>query len=128
MEVLVPLVLLIAAMLLAACSRVQAPPAGSLPNNVKRIAFEVVARENRCEPTVLAVDREGGAVVMDFQVTSVGKNHVFLIPDLGVLKWVSAGTRLEFPVLVERSGIHDFACTSYSWIGPFTNRGKLAIK
>jgi hypothetical protein len=124
----VRLVLVVVAVLLTACSRVQAPPAGGLPNNAKRIAFEVVARDNRCEPTVLAVDREGGAVVMDFQVTSVGKNHVFLIPDLGVLKWIPADNRLEFPVLVERSGIHEFACTSSSWIGPLTSTGKLAIK
>ncbi|RPJ56078.1 MAG: hypothetical protein EHM24_30735 [Acidobacteria bacterium] len=128
MKRFVPLVVLVTVTLLAGCWRMQSPPAGSIPGSAKRIRFEVVARGNRCEPGILAVDREGGAVVLDFQVTSVGKAHMFLIPDLGVRQSVPAGTRLDFPVLVERSGIHEFACTSLSWIGPFANTGKLAIK
>jgi hypothetical protein len=112
---------------LAGCARAQqAPP--TVPAEVKRIAFDVVARGNRCEPAVLAADREGRSLVLDLRVTSVGKTHMFLIPDLGVRRSIPAGTRLDIPVLVERSGIHEFACTSFRWIGPLTSTGKLAIK
>ncbi len=113
---------------LAACARAQptAPPA--FPPEVKRVTFEVVARENHCEPGVLAADRDGRALVLDFRVTSVGKNHMFLIPSLNVRRSIPAGTRLDIPVLVEHSGIHEFACTAFGWIGPLTSTGKLAIK
>ncbi len=114
-------------MVLAGCGRAQyAPP--NVPPEVRRVAFEIVARGNRCEPAVLAADREGHALVLDFRVTSVGKTHMFLIPDLGVRRSIPAGTRLDIPVLVEQSGIHEFACTSFRWIGPLTSTGKLAIK
>ncbi len=114
--------------MLAACGRAQQTPPPTVPAEVKRITFEVVARNNRCEPAILAADREGRSLVLDFQVTSVGKSHMFLIPDLGVRRSIPAGTRLDIPVVVERSGIHQFACTSFRWIGPLTSTGKLAIK
>ncbi len=121
---LVVLVLLV----MAACARAQQAPAPAFPADVKRVTFEVVARDNHCEPAVLAADREGRSMVLDFRVTSVGKSHLFLIPDLDVQRSIPAGTRLDIPVLVERSGIHEFACTSSRWIGPLTSTGKLAIK
>lgn len=98
------------------------------PVEVKRHAFEVVARENRCEPSVLAVDREGRAAILTFQVASIGKEHFFLIPDLGVRVSVPAGTTATVQVLADRSGIYDLACNSQRWMGPFVTEGKLAIK
>ena len=59
------------------------------PADAKRIDFEVVARGNRCEPSVMAVDREGRAVLVTFRVFSRGKQHVFLIPDLFVRRTVT---------------------------------------
>jgi hypothetical protein len=112
---------------LAGCGRAQ-PALPTIPAEVKHVAFEVVARGDRCEPAVLAADREGRALVLDFLVTSVGKAHRFLIPDLGVRRSIPAGTRLEIPVLVERSGIHEFACTSSRWVGALTSTGQLAFK
>jgi hypothetical protein len=41
---------------------------------------------------------------------------------------VPEGTMVSIPVLAERSGIYSYACTGMSWIGPFTAKGKLAIK
>ena len=98
------------------------------PTDVKRVVFDVVARGNRCEPLVLAVDREGRAVMVTFQVTSVGKEHVFLIPDLLVRRTVPADSRVDIQFLADRSGIHEYACNSQPWIGPFVTTGKLAIK
>jgi len=88
----------------------------------------VVARENRCEPSVMAADRGGRAAILTFQVTSVGKDHFFLIPGLGVRQNVPAGTTAAIQVLAGRSGVYDVACTSQRWIGPFATTGKLAIK
>ena len=103
-------------------------PATVTPADVKRVAFDVVARGNRCEPAVLAVDREGRAVMVTFQVISVGKEHVFLIPDLSVRRTVPADSRVDIQLLADRSGIHEYACNSQPWIGPFVTTGKLAIK
>jgi hypothetical protein len=94
----------------------------------KRIEFDVVARDNRCEPAVLALDREGRAVQIVFRVTSVGREHRFLIPGLGVRQTVRADTTVEVPVVAEESWIYEYACTSLPWIGPMTSTGKLAIK
>lgn len=98
------------------------------PADAKRIVFEVVARGNRCEPSVMAVDREGRAVLVTFQVVSVGKEHVFLIPDLSVRRRIPADSRVDIQVLADRSGIYEYACNSQPWIGPFAAPGKLAIK
>jgi hypothetical protein len=94
----------------------------------KKIRVEIVARDNRCEPSVLGVDREGRALVITFAVTSAGKGHLFLIPALNLRHRIPRDTMLEIPVVVERSGILDYACTSLPWIGPMTAKGKLAIR
>jgi hypothetical protein len=99
-----------------------------MPADVKQVTLEVVARRNRCEPAVMAVDREGRAVLVTFQVTSVGKEHVFLIPDLSVRRRVPADSRVDIQMLADRSGIYEYACTSWPRIGPFATTGKLAIK
>jgi hypothetical protein len=114
------------AVLMAGCK--DRVPITNVPAGVKRVTFEVVARDSRCEPSVLAVDREGGAILITFQVTSLGKQHRFLISDLDVRMTVPEGTMVSIPVLAERSGIYSYACTGMSWIGPFTAKGKLAIK
>lgn len=98
------------------------------PAEVKRVTVNVVARDNRCEPSVLAVDRDGRAVMLMFQVASVGKEHIFLIPKLSVRRKVPADSTLEIPLLADRSGIYEYACNSQPWIGPFATTGKLAIK
>jgi hypothetical protein len=98
------------------------------PAEARRITFDVVARDNRCEPSVLALDREGRSVLVTFEVTSVGKEHYFLIPGLAVRRQVAAGTTLSIQVLADRSGVFEIACNSQPWIGPFATKGKLAIK
>jgi hypothetical protein len=98
------------------------------PADAKRVTLEIVARNNRCEPSVIAVDREGRAALIAFQVTSVDREHVFLIPDLFVRRRIPANAREEIQVLADRSGIHEYACNSQPWIGPFAPTGKLAIK
>lgn len=123
-------VLGIVLVLLAGCGRLFAervPPA-SAPADVKRAAFEVVARDNRCEPGILAADREGRAILITFKVTSVGKAHYFLIPDLGVRVAIPAGTEVSVPVLVVRSGIYAYGCTGIRWLTPLAAKGKLAIR
>ena len=103
-------------------------PFATNPADVRRIAFDVLARNNQCEPSVMALDREGRSVMVTFQVTSVGKEHFFLIPGLLVRKSVAADTTLSIQVLADRSGVFEFACNSQPWIGPFATKGKLAIK
>ncbi len=98
------------------------------PADVKQVTLAVIARGNRCEPAVMAVDREGRAVLITLQVTSVGKEHVFLIPDLSVRRRIPADSQVDIELLADRSGIHEYACTSRPWIGPFAVTGKLAIK
>jgi hypothetical protein len=89
-------------MLLAACGRLERTPPATTAGEVKRVTFEVVARGNRCEPEVLAADREGRSVLLTFQVVSAEKSHLFLVPDLGVRREVPAGTRVDIPVLADR--------------------------
>ena len=103
-------------------------PTATAPADVKRVTYEIVARDNRCEPSVLAADREGRAILITFQVTSVGKQHKFLIPDLNIRTTVPDGTMVTIPVLADRSGIYKYACTGLSWIGPFDAKGRLAVK
>ena len=119
-----------ALLLVGGCGRLWSDrsPAVLRPADVKQLTLEVVARGNRCEPTVMAVDRDGRAVLITFQVISVGKEHVFLIPDLSVRRRIPADSRLDIQVLADRSGIYEYACNSQPWIGPFATTGKLAIK
>ncbi len=114
--------------LLAACGQVERTPPATVSGEVKRITFELVASGRRCQPEVLAVDREGRAVLVTFRVVGVDQPHFFLVPDLGVRRRVPPGTRVEVPVLADRSGIYEYACASSRWIGPLTATGKLAIK
>ena len=98
------------------------------PSEAKRVTFEIVAQDNRCEPSVLAADRGGRALIVTLQVTSVGKDHTFLIPALDIRQKIAAQTMVSIPVVADRSGIYEYACTGLPWIGPLTPTGKLAIK
>jgi hypothetical protein len=123
-------VILAAGLLVPGCSGMFADrmPDTVNPAEARRVTIEVLARDNRCEPAVVAVDRQGRAVMIMFQVSSVGKEHLFLIPDLSVRRRVPADSRLEIQILADRSGVHEYACTSQPWIGPFATTGTLAIK
>lgn len=106
-------------------------PLTTMPEGIRRVTFEIVARENRCEPSVLAVDREGRAILIMFQVTSVERPHVFLIPELGIRKRIPVGEPVSVPVLAERSGIFPYGCTGstfFGTLGPLTSQGKLAVR
>lgn len=122
--------ILIVMVLGAGCGRLFADrtPAATAPADVRRVTFDILARDNRCEPAVLAADREGRALLITFHVTSAGKRHVFQIPDLGVRTTVPAGTEVSIPVIADRSGIYSYGCTGLAWLGPLDARGKLAIK
>jgi len=122
--------MVLALLLVPACGRLfgDRMPDAVNPAEAKRVVIEVIARDNRCAPAVVAVDRQGRGVLITFQVISVGKEHVFLIPDLAVRRRVPADGREEIQILADRSGVHEYACTSQPWIGPFASTGKLAIK
>lgn len=124
------MVLFMGGLLLAGCGRLmpERVPRATLPAEVPRITFEIVAQGGRCTPAVLAADRQGRAVYITFQVESRHRMHYFLVPGAGIRKEIPADTRVEISWLADHSGIHDFACTSGRWIGPFTPTGKLAVK
>ena len=123
-------VIMLATLLVPGCARLfgERMPDAVNPAEATRVVIEVIARDNRCEPAVVGVDRQGRAVMITFQVLSVGKEHLFLVPDLSVRRRVAAGNREEIPVLADRSGVYEYACTSQPWIGPLATTGKLAIK
>jgi len=123
-------VLVMVVALAAGCGRLFAErtPTAAAPDDVKRVTFEIAARENRCEPAVLAADREGRAILITFKVNSVGKQHWFIIPDLGVRMRIPAGTEVSIPVVVEWSWLYEYGCTAHRWLGPLDSKGKLAIK
>ena len=121
---------LVAALLVTGCSRIfgKHVPPSLTSTQVKQVSFQIIARGGRCEPAVLAADREGGALLILFEVTSVGGDYFFLVSDVGIRKLVPAGMRVEIPYLADRSGIFEIACTSSRIMTPFTRTKKLAIK
>jgi hypothetical protein len=119
-----------ALVLLAGCARLfpeTSPPTGA-PPDVKRVSFVLVARNYRCQPDVMAVDREGRSALVKVIVRSEGTRHVFSIPDLGVRRYVDPGQEATIEFLAERSGIFAFGCTRFPLITPLDHKGKLAIK
>lgn len=103
-------------------------PPSMTSQEVKRVTFQIVARGGRCEPAVLAADREGRGLLILFEVTSVGGDYYFLVSDIGIRKLVPAGTQVAIPYLADQSGIFDIACTSSRIMTPLTAKGRLAIK
>ena len=125
-----PFILLSLLLPIVGCGRLfgDRVPEQLIPAEAKKVGFELVAQDNRCEPAVLAADRGGRALVITLQVTSVGKEHVFLIPDLNIRQTVAPQATVSILLVAARSGVFEYACTNFPWIGPFTTTGKLAIK
>lgn len=103
------------------------PPSG-IPAEAKRLSFTMVARNHRCEPSVLAVDREGRSVLVRINIRSDGAGHVFSIPELEVRRYLESNQEATVEFLAERSGIFEFGCTRFPWISPLDHKGKLAIR
>lgn len=103
------------------------PPAG-VPAEAKRLSFTMIARDHRCEPSVIAVDREGRSVLVKVTIRSDGARHVFSIPDLEIRRYLEPGQETTVEFLAERSGVFDFSCTRFPLITPLDHKGKLAIK
>ncbi len=121
---------LLPAIALAGCARLfpeTSFPAGA-PAEAKRLSFTIVARNYRCEPSVIAVDREGKSALVKVTVRSEGARHTFSVPALGIRRYLDPGQEVTVEFLAERSGIFDFGCTRFPLITPFDHKGKLAIK
>ncbi len=103
------------------------PPIGA-PAGVKRLSFTLTARNYRCEPAIMAVDREGKSALVKVIVRSEGARQIFSIPDFGIRRYLDPGKEATIEFLAERSGIFDFGCTRFPLITPLDHKGKLAIK
>ncbi len=103
------------------------PPTGA-PAEVKRVSFTLIARNFRCEPSVIAVDREGRSALVKVTVRSEGTRHVFTIPDFGIRRYLQPGQEATVEFLAERSGVFSFGCTRFPVMTPLDHKGKLAIK
>lgn len=103
------------------------PPAG-IPVEAKRLSFTMIARNYRCEPSVIAVDREGRSALVKVAIRSDGARHVFSIPDLEIRRYLEPGQEITIEFLAERSGVFAFGCTRFPWISPLDHKGKLAVK
>ena len=88
----------------------------------------MIARNYRCEPSVIAVDREGRSALVTVTIRSDGARHVFSIPDLEVRRYLEPGQEMTVEFLAERSGVFAYGCTKFPWISPIDHKGKLAIK
>ncbi|MBZ0169648.1 hypothetical protein MELA_02449 [Candidatus Methylomirabilis lanthanidiphila] len=120
----------VSAMVLTGCTTLFpeiSPPAG-IPTEAKRYSVMMIARDYRCEPSVIAVDREGRSVLVKVTIRSDGARHIFSIPDLDVRRYIEPGQETIVEFLAERSGIFKFGCTRFPWISPLDRKGKLAIK
>ena len=103
------------------------PPTGA-PASAKRLSFTMIARNYRCEPSVMAVDREGRSALVTLTIRSDGVRHVFSIPDLGIRRYLEPGQEATIEFLAERSGVFDFGCSRFPVITPLDHKGKLAIR
>ena len=103
------------------------PPAG-VPAEAKRFSFTMIARNHRCEPSIIAVDRAGRSALVTVTIRSEGARHVFSIPDLEIRRYLEPDQETTIEFLAERSGVFEFGCTRFPWISPLDHKGKLAIK
>lgn len=105
----------------------KSPPARA-PADVKTIAFDIVAEGSRCEPDVIAIDRQGRAVLVKLHFASRGGKHVIAIPDLDIRKTLEAGDEATVEFIADRSEIYSFTCGSTPFALPFQHKGKIAVK
>lgn len=122
--------LLLPAVAMTGCAGIfpeSSPPSGA-PAQAKRLTFTMVARHYRCEPSVIAVDREGRSALVKVSIRSEGARHVFSIPDFGVRRYLEPGQEATVEFLAERSGVFEFGCTRFPLMTPLDHKGKLAIK
>jgi nitrous oxide reductase len=88
----------------------------------------MIARDYRCDPSVLVVDREGRSALIRVTIRSEGARHVFSIPDLEVRRYIEPDQEITVEFLAERSGVFEFGCTRFPLITPLNHKGKLAIR
>lgn len=105
-----------------------ASPRVGAPPGAKRLAFTILARNHRCEPSVMAVDREGKSVLVKVTIRSEGVRHIFSIPELEIRRSIEPGQEVAVEFLAERSGVLEFGCTRFPLITPLDHKGRLAIK
>lgn len=118
------------AMVLTGCATLfpESVPFAGAPAEAKRLSFTMIARNYRCEPSVIAVDREGRSAVVNITIRSDGVGHMFSIPDLEIRRSVGPDQEVTVEFLAERSGVFEFGCTRFSLITPLDHKGKLAIR
>lgn len=119
----------------AACGKVfplfpeKAPPLRA-GEGLKQANVRIVAKDYACDPSIIAIDRDGRALLVSLSVASVDKEHVFAIPDLDIRRTIPAGEETTIEFVANRSGIFEFGCSRFPalWMNPLEKRGKLAIK
>lgn len=121
---------LLLALAAAGCARLfpDASPRVGAPADAKRLSFTILARDHRCEPSVMAVDREGKSALVRVTIRSEGARHIFSIPELEIRRSIEPGQEVAVEFLAERSGVLEFGCTRFPLITPLDHKGKLAIK
>lgn len=97
---------------------------------LKEVKIRIEARESTCDPSVIALDREGRALRVSFTVAAVGREHTFVIPDLDIRRTIPPGQESTIEFVADRAGIFEFGCSRFPslWMNPLEKRGKLAIK
>ncbi len=123
------------ALLAAACGNVfplfpEKAPTPRAGEGLKEAKFRITAKDYTCDPGVIAIDREGRAIKVTFTVASVGREHIFVIPDLEIRRTIPADQESTIEFVADRSGIFEFGCSRLPalWMNPLEKRGKLAIK
>ena len=124
-----------AVFLAAACGKVfplfpEKAPTLRAGEGLREAKFRIVAKDYVCDPSVIAIDRDGRAIRVILTVTSVEKEHIFSIPDLEIRRSVPAGGEATIQFVADRSGIFEFGCSRFPalWMNPLEKRGKLAVK
>ena len=114
--------------LAAGCARIlpERAPAARAPAEATEFRFDLVAGSDRFEPEVIAVDREGRAVLVTLKVRAEGRACTFTIWDLGIRRYLKANEAAEVAVTAERSGIYEFGCSALGAV--YGIKGRLAIK
>ena len=121
--------------LAAACGKVfplfpERAPSLRAGEGLKEARLRVEAKDYACDPSVIALDRDGRALKVVFTVASIGREHTFVIPDLDIRRTIPAGQESIIEFVADRSGIFEYGCSRFPslWMNPLEKRGKLAIK